>query len=214
MGISVAIIFSWAVFNTYARCTLRYLLHTAILFNSVGIVALSIALLSKATPRLQTADFIFRKFIDYTGFDGAAGWSIRVSPAFVACLGCAPTQYTILGYDSAAHLAEETRKASKSVPVAMVIATVCSILTGFLFLSALLFSMDSVDDTLQSPIGQPIFQIIINVFGIDAGIVLICGIMFLIWLCGTFAVTASSRLVFAFSRDYGLVSFWLAQLRK
>jgi len=70
--------------------TLRYLNNVAIILHSVGIAAFCIAVVAKA-PTHQSAKFVFATFYDGTG---DPGWSVRASPAYVACIGILQAQYT------------------------------------------------------------------------------------------------------------------------
>lgn len=206
IGIVAGVLCSWAIVNAHARGMLRYLLGAAILLNTVGVIALSIALLTKAAPRLQPASFVFKKFIDRTGVDGADGWSIRTSPALVGCLGCGPSQIVLLGYDSSAHVSEETERASWSVSVGMVLSAACGAITGAILLLALLFSIRDLEEVLNTPSTGTPFKIIVEVFGLNTTTVLFCFIIILCWLCGLITMTCNSRLIFALGRDRGLVS--------
>jgi amino acid transporter len=208
VGILIAILISWIIVNAYARGILKYLPYIGIFLNTVGTTVLSIAILAKASPNFNSASFVFKKFIDDTGVNGADGWSIRASPALVACMGCAPTQYLLNGYDLNAHLAEETRRPSWYVSLGMVLSVSCSIIIGFFLLLALLFSMDDVDKVLNTPTGQPFLQVMVDIFGIDWAVVLFSFIIITAWLGGLFTLTAASRLVYALSRDGGLVSIY------
>ncbi|RAL61391.1 hypothetical protein DID88_009525 [Monilinia fructigena] len=80
---------------------------------------IAIAVLAKA-PTHQSARFVFAKFHDGTGVDPSPGWSIRASPAYVACCGVLMAQYTLTGFDASAHLSEETRNASWSAPIGVI----------------------------------------------------------------------------------------------
>ncbi|KAI4112085.1 MAG: hypothetical protein LQ339_000093 [Xanthoria mediterranea] len=103
LGIYAAVLFSHGVINSFGVRTLRYLNNTSIILHSVA-------------PTHQSAKFVFSTFNDGTGADGP-GWSVRASPAYVAAIGVLMSQYTITGFDASAHLSEETRNASWSAPI-------------------------------------------------------------------------------------------------
>lgn len=50
-----------------------------------------------AAPKHQSADFVFRTFIDGTGMDGNEGWGTRASHAYVCVIGMLMAQYTMTG---------------------------------------------------------------------------------------------------------------------
>ncbi|KAL8725615.1 MAG: hypothetical protein Q9166_007250 [cf. Caloplaca sp. 2 TL-2023] len=129
LGIFAALLFSHGVINSFGVRALRYLNNTSIILHSVGISCFCIAVLAKA-PTHQSARFVFSTFYDGTGADGA-GWSVRASPAYVAATGVLMSQYTITGFDASAHLSEETRNASWSAPLGVLMSIGVSALFGF-----------------------------------------------------------------------------------
>jgi amino acid transporter len=205
LGIYAALLVSHGAVNTFGVHILRYLNNTSILLHSAGVTAICIAVLAKA-PTHQPASFVFGTFNDGTGLNGADGWSIRASPAYIACCGALLSQYTLTGFDASAHLSEETRKASWSAPIGVISSVGFSALFGFFVLMAFLFSIQDFDNTLASAYGQPVLQIFVDCLGEDGAIVLFTLIIICVWHCGLFSMTSNSRMMFGFSRDRGLVS--------
>lgn len=72
-------------------------------WHAVGTTALVITVLARA-PRHQSGHFVFATFIDNTGADGADGWSVRASGAYVVVIGILMAQYTLTGFDASAHV--------------------------------------------------------------------------------------------------------------
>ncbi|KAL8715407.1 MAG: hypothetical protein Q9220_000740 [cf. Caloplaca sp. 1 TL-2023] len=72
----------------------------------------------------------------------------------------------------------------------------------------LLFSIQDFDKTVNSDIGQPVVQILIDIFGDAGAIVLMTLIMVCVYHCGLFSMTSNSRMMFGFSRDGGLPHFF------
>lgn len=180
IGIYAAVLISHGIVNTFGVHVLRYLNNTSIALHSLGITALAIAVLAKA-PTHQSAKFVFASFYDGTG---DPGWSVRASPAYVACCGALMSQYTLTGFDASAHLSEETRKASWSAPIGVISSVGFSSLFGFFVLVSFLFSIQDFDRTLgltDDSIGQPVLQIFIDVFGTDGAVVLMSLILICVW---------------------------------
>ena len=98
IGIYAAILFSHGLVNTFGVRILKYLNNVSIFLHSVGVTVLCIAVLAKA-PTHQPASFVFGYFNDGTGVDGAEGWSVRASPAYIAMCGALLSQYTMTGYE-------------------------------------------------------------------------------------------------------------------
>lgn len=204
IGIYAAVLISHGVVNTFGVHILRYLNNTSIALHSIGVTSLAIAVLAKA-PTHQSAKFVFATFYDGTGISPDPGWSVRASPAYLACCGALMSQYTLTGFDASAHLSEETRKASWSAPIGVISSVGFSSLFGFFVLLSFLFSIQDFDNTVTSSVGQPVLQIFIDIFGDDGAVVLMCLVMICVWHCGLFSMTSNSRMMFAFARDGGIV---------
>ncbi|RFU33719.1 hypothetical protein B7463_g2604, partial [Scytalidium lignicola] len=176
-----------------------------IVLHSLGVTSIAIAVLAKA-PTHQSAKFVFATFNDGTG---DPGWSVRASPAYVACCGILMSQYTITGFDASAHLSEETRKASWSAPIGVISSVGFSALFGFFVIMSFLFSIQDFDNTVNSVrFQQPVLQILVDIFGDDGAVVLMSLIIICVWHCGLFSMTSNSRMMFAFSRDGGIPRFF------
>jgi amino acid transporter len=176
IGIYAALLLSHAIVNTFGVRILRHLNNVSIALHSAGITALCVAVLAKA-PTHQPASFVFGRFYDGTGTEGAEGWSGRASAVYVALCGGLLSQYTLTGFDASAHLSEETRRASWSAPIGVVSSVGFSALFGFFVLMALLFSVQDFERTLDSVYGQPVLQILVDVAGENGALGLFCLIM-------------------------------------
>lgn len=207
IGIYAALLVSHGTVNTFGVRILGYLNHSSIILHSIGVSCFAISILAKA-PTHQSAKFVFATFYDGTGVDPAPGWSVRASPAYVAACGVLMSQYTITGFDASAHLSEETRNASWSAPLGVLTSIGVSSLFGFFLILSLLFSIQDFQGTVSSEIGQPVVQILIDIFGNNGAIALMTLVMVCIWHCGLFSMTSNSRMMFGFSRDGGLPKFF------
>lgn len=197
IGIYAALLVSHGLVNTFGVHILKYLNNTSIIIHSLGIFSFATAVVA-AAPTHQSARFVFAKFYDGTG---DPGWSVRASPAYVACLGVLMSQYTLTGFDASAHLSEETRNASWSAPIGVLTSIGVSSVFGFFLILCLLFSVQNFDATVNSKVGQPVLQILIDVFGEDGAMVLFTLVIICVWHCGLFSLTSNSRMMFAFSKS-------------
>lgn len=158
-------------------------------------------------PSHQTARFVF------TEFNNSTGWS---STAYVTIIGILQAQFTLTGYDSSAHMSEETKNAEISGPVGMVMAVIgknevyqlliimiiiVSSVMGFCFILAFLFCMQDLDTTINSTTGFPVMQIMFDSVGDAGAVCLMVMLIIACWQCGFASVTANSRMIYAFSRD-------------
>ena len=205
LGIYAALLFSHGLVNTFGVRILRYLNNTSIALHSLGVFAYAVAILAKA-PKHQSAKFVFATFNDSTG--DPVGWSQVASPAYVACIGILMSQYTITGFDASAHLAEETKDASVSAPWGVLMSIGCSAVFGYFLILSYLFSIQDFDRTINSEYGQPILQILVDIFGKDGAIILMTLVIICVWHCGLFSMTSNSRMMFSFARDGGIPKFF------
>jgi amino acid transporter len=141
-------------------------------------------------------------FHNYSGDPGGGVWP-AVSNWWVFALGLLLPIYTITGYDASAHTSEETLKAARSVPRAMVMSVIWSALFGYLFLCAFVLMIPNMDDAAKQ--GWNVFF-----WAFDQRVnPVVKEIVYLVvfasqLLCGLATVTSASRMIFAFSRDGGL----------
>jgi amino acid transporter len=96
LGIYAALLCSHGLVNSFGVHILRYLNNTSIVLHSLGVFSFAVAVVA-AAPKHQSAKFVFATFYDGTG---DPGWSVRASPAYVACIGILMSQYTITGFDA------------------------------------------------------------------------------------------------------------------
>lgn len=143
-------------------------------------------------------------FGNYTGTEGASAvWPLVVGGGMAFLLGLLLPIYTITGYDASAHTAEETIKASTSVPRGMVTSVLWSGLFGWIMLCAFVLMLPNMDDAAKQ--GWNVFF-----WGMDSQVnptiklVLYVAIFIAQWLCGLATVTSASRMLYAFSRDGGI----------
>ncbi len=142
-------------------------------------------------PKLQSAHFVFATFHDGTGTGDGEGWGLRASDAYVAAVGVLFVQYTLLGYDASAHLCEETRKAVRDAPLALLCSIAASAAFGFFLLVALLFSIQDFEKVRTAR--QPVLHILIDACGKGGGLVLMVLIMLCVWHCGLFSLVRISH---------------------
>ncbi|KAJ3735525.1 APC amino acid permease [Lentinula guzmanii] len=198
IGVYAAVLFSqgWSLFGVRV---LHYLNNVSVWWHAIGTFSLVVAILAKA-PTHQSGRFVFQTFIDGTG-----GWAERASPAYVAVTGVRPSVfYTLTGFDASAHMTEETTNAAMSGSIGIIMAIGVSALLGLYLLLGLLFSIQNLDNTINTATGEPVAQIFLDCVGEDGAIVLMIIVIGAMFFCGTFSVTSNSRMMYAFARDGGL----------
>ena len=106
---------------------------------------------------------------------------------------------TLVGFDSAANLAEEAENPFRNVPRAIVASVVAAGVAGLLFLVALTVAIEDVPAVSNDP--SPVAAIIRAQLGPIAERLLLAGIAVAIFGAGMVVMAACSRQVFAMARD-------------
>jgi amino acid transporter len=107
--------------------------------------------------------------------------------------------FTIVGFESAANLAEETKRPEVVVPRAMWQAVLASGVLGFLFLLVVTAAVD--DPVALAESGTPIADVIQDILGSFVGTALLVLVAIAIFACGLVILMTGVRLVWAMSRD-------------
>lgn len=191
--------------NGFMTSTLPLITKTAFIWSMTGFVVISITLLACASPTYSSGDFVFREFINETGWPDGIAW----------LLGLLQAGLGLTGFDAVAHMVEEIPNASVEAPKIMIACVGIGVFTGFIFLTVLLLVAGNVEDVISSPFG-PLLQIFFDATNSNAGS--ICLLMFVAFslfssmltvfrfplVCLLFATTSimttSSRMAWAFAR--------------
>lgn len=107
--------------------------------------------------------------------------------------------FTIVGFEAAANLAEETQDAHRTVPTAMWFSVFLSGVVGFLFLIALNLASQDIAALSASP--TPVADIVTKMLGTVVGDIFLVFVTFSIFACGLVIFLTVSRLTWAMSRD-------------
>jgi len=186
-------IFAFVV-NAFLNSSLAYINKAAITWSILGFVTISITVLTCASPNYSSAHFVFRQFINETGWPDGIAW----------LLGLLQGSLGLTGFDAVAHMIEEIPNASVEGPKIMIYCVGIGTFTGFIFLVCLLFVAGDIEQVISSPAG-PLLQILYNATKSNVGA--ICLLVFPL-VCLLFATTSimttSSRMTYAFARDGGL----------
>ncbi|KAL7411215.1 APA family basic amino acid/polyamine antiporter [Mrakia frigida] len=211
VAIYLGLIVSHGLVNTFGVRILPYLNNVSIALHSLGIFSFAVGIVAKA-PTHQSAKFVFTTFVDFTGVSytdaDPIGWAQRASPAYVSIVGILMAQYTITGFDASAHMSEETINAETAAPLGVLTSVGVSSIFGFFLLLCLLFSIQDFDTTVNSEIGQPVVQILIDIFGRSGAKAMMALLIITVWHCGLFSLTSNSRMMYAFARDGAISPFF------
>jgi choline transport protein len=138
----------------------------------------------------------------FTHFEDNANWGSIGTACFVSING---PVITLIGADSAVHLAEELKDSSKNLPKAMIYYAVVNYSIGFIMILAFMFVIGDVTSVLNTPTMQPWIQVIWNATNSKAGTIIMTALIVFFFIFGAVNTnTTSSRQLFAFARDGGL----------
>ncbi|KAG2155825.1 amino acid transporter [Suillus bovinus] len=178
------------------RILARMTVVTMVLILTTSIGAAISLLVCAGDQRVSSIDA-------WTKFENNTGWSNNVW-AFI--LAFTSPMWSLTGYDSAAHIAEETAGAARAAPIAILVGVAATEILSWLYYIAASYATTSVPDILQSKLALPLGQVFLNVLGKKGTLTLWCSIAVLqeSYLCGCSQVVDASRVIFAFSRDNAL----------
>ncbi|CRG88292.1 Peroxisomal biogenesis factor 6 [Talaromyces islandicus] len=180
--------------NAFMNSLLPIVTRAAFIWSIGGFVVISITVLACSSPNFNSGDFVFREFLNQTGWPDGIAW----------LLGLLQGGFGVTGYDAVAHMIEEIPNASIVGPKIMVYCVCIGTFTGAVFLVVLLFVPGNIDDVIESSAG-PLLQILYNATNSNAGAICLLMIPLICLLfTATSIMTTSSRMIFAFGRDGGL----------
>lgn len=137
--------------NAFLTRTLPIITKTAFIWSLVGFAVISITVLACSSGRYQSGDFVFREFINETGWPDGIAW----------LLGLLQAGLGLTGFDAVAHCIEEIPNPAVEGPKIMIACVLIGVFTGFIFLTVLLFVSGNVDDVISSTAG-PLLAIFYN----------------------------------------------------
>jgi amino acid transporter len=106
---------------------------------------------------------------------------------------------TLVGFDSAANLAEEAKDPFRSVPRAIVSSVMASAVLGLLFVVTLTLAIKDIPRVSTS--GSPVASIIRDQLGPVMERILLSGLVFAMFGAGMVMMASCSRMAFAMARD-------------
>ncbi|KAH8115111.1 amino acid transporter [Phellopilus nigrolimitatus] len=195
-GVFCLILLTDSIICCFATNVLARLQTVYVILNVLLCLAVIIAL-PAATPKelMNDASYALGNFTNLTTW----------SPGFAYILSFLAPLWTICSFDSAVHISEEASNAAVAVPWAIVGAIAVSGVLGWAINVSLAFCMGKdLEGILNSPIGQPMATIFTNSFGQKGTLGLWAIVVIVQYMMGTSMLLASSRQVFAFSRDGAL----------
>jgi amino acid transporter len=183
--------------------------NLAVATEIVGISLLTILLIVVGAIRgmLHGGHLVSKVPATTAGYFGWGSGFTHDSPWILAFLLGA---FTIVGFEAASNLAEETHDAERVVPRAMWTSVVLSGVIGMAFLVAITVASGNLKGLAAS--GTPVADIVEHVLGTAVGKILLVLVLYSIFACGLVIFVSASRMAWAMSRDQRFPAH--AQLRR
>ncbi|KAK2967885.1 hypothetical protein RJ640_012365 [Escallonia rubra] len=203
--IYMALILIWAILNSFALKVIAYLNILSIWWQILGGMVVIIMLPLVATST-QPASYVF------THFEIPESTGISSKP-YAVIMSVLLSNYCLYGYDTAAHLTEETKGADKAGPIAILSSIGIITVFGWAYNLALTFSIrdpsylyDENNETAGSLVpAQIIYDAFYGRYQNSTGaVVFLCIIWGSFFFCGLSVTTSAARVVYALSRDNGI----------
>lgn len=138
----------------------------------------------------------------WLNFTQIADWPSMGTACLVAFTG---PIYALIGPDSAVHMAEEVKDASKTIPWAMVSTLVLNGLTGLVMAITFAYCLGPIEAALMPEYNFALIGTFFNATQSRAGATVMTCIVTTLALCSAISnVATASRQMYAFARDSGL----------
>ncbi|KAH7219458.1 amino acid/polyamine transporter I [Fusarium oxysporum] len=171
---------------------LPWLDTAAIFWTFAGVIALMISILVLAKEGRRDAKWVFTHFENNSGWPD--GWAF--------CVGLLHAAYATSSTGMIISMCEEVKKPDTQVPKAMVATVFINTLAGLLFCIPICFVLPDLKYLASLPSAQPIPPTIKAAVGSSGSAFgLLLPLVVLGIICGIGCITASSRCIWAFSRD-------------
>ncbi|KQK11518.1 amino-acid permease BAT1 homolog [Brachypodium distachyon] len=201
LAIYAAILVLHGLINSLPIHWLSWFGQLGAFWNAAGVFVLVILIPSVAKER-ASSEFIF------TNFNKDNGTGIHGN-AYILAVGLLMSQYSMIGYDTSAHMTEETKNADKNGPIGIITSVVLSNIFGWVYLVALTsivtdipYLLSTENDAGGYAIAQALYSAFQRRYGSGAGGIACLGVVAVaMFLCGVACITSNSRMGYAFSRD-------------
>ena len=180
-------------------------LHTRFLarFNAVGTIFNMISLViflivapaaSINTPKTQPSSVVWGTLSN--GTEWPVGFAVLMS--FLGVI------WTMSGYDAPFHLSEECSNANIASPRAIVMTSTLGGILGWFIVLVIAYTTTDAGAVLNSSVGQPMGTYLLQVLGQKGGLGIFSLVIISCYFMGQGCMVASSRVIYAYSRDGAL----------
>jgi amino acid transporter len=185
----------WALINLLRIETIAAITSFGVYFQMALTLVVVFVLMTMA-PELQTTEYIFTEWNNDTGIN---------SLIYVIFLAAVFPLYSLAGYDCAGQLAEETHEPHKAAPWGIFRSVIVSVVLGFIFICAVLYSMPSITKALSGTSGESVYEILVLNTDIQCATTIAWAMVVCVFFTGISRLTVVTRLMYAFFRDQGIM---------
>ncbi|KAH7025166.1 putative amino acid permease family protein [Microdochium trichocladiopsis] len=157
-------------------------------------MVISVGVNASGDLAFQPASFVFTTWINQTAWSDGVTWFT----------GLVQAAYGLTAFDAAIHLAEEIPAPRKTIPRVLWLSVTLGAISGWIFMVACLFVIQSLDDVLDPSTGLPFMDLVVKSVGLQGGSVLLALFIFNGLGQGVSIMTTASRMTWGFARDGGL----------
>ncbi|KAF9609774.1 hypothetical protein IFM89_018222 [Coptis chinensis] len=196
----------WAGLNTFALQVIAFIDIISVWWQVIGgsVIIIMLPLVANST---QPASYVFTHVELSQKSTGIS------SIPYAVILSVLYSHFSLYGYDTAAHLTEETKGADRIGPIAILSTIAMASLFGWGYILALTFSIkdpaylyDVTNETAGALVpAQIMYDAFHGRFQNSSGAIVF---LFIIWgsffFCGLSVTTSAARVVYALSRDKGI----------
>ncbi|EWC44425.1 putative amino-acid permease [Drechslerella stenobrocha 248] len=179
-------------------------------FNSVGTVINIIALIvviiiipadtTRRNPRFNPSSQVWGEITNMTSYPSG----VAVLMSFISVI------WTMSGYDSPFHLAEECSNANVAAPRAIVLTSGIGGVMGWFLQLVVAYTVVDINDVIGSELGQPWAAYCLQVLPYNTSVAVISLTVVCAFSMGQGCMVAASRVTYAYARDdcFPLSQYW------
>lgn len=203
VGTSIAILFLWSCINFFRVDQIGWLNNIAVVAQTGGIFVIIVVVLVM-TPKLQSSEFVFTD----VGYYNESGWTEPSDKSYVCVIGLTAALYSFVGYETSAHLAEETTSSTTTAPMGIIYTCLATGIAGLTLIISMLYATTNVELAVNGDYGTALANIFM--YSTESkgssptlGPALIWLLVINTWFSGISSVTVTGRITFALARDGG-----------
>ena len=191
IGIAIAVLALWSCLNIFRVDSIAFMNNFAAFFQVTTLVMIILCVLLLPSD-LSTGKEVFSRFYNDSGFD---------NNGYVVMIGMLFGVYAFTGYESPAHMAEETQGSTINAPMGIIYTIVASGVVGLAYIVSLLFATKDIDAAVNGENSSVPINIFIIACGSQWGEALAWMLVVNIFFGGISSVAVTGRITFALMRD-------------